>query len=236
MLYVYHGSDQEKSRALYDKLVASLTEKHPEALLVRLDELSFNEEEFQGLIFGQGLFSRRLIVTGNGLCANKEGAVFIEENIQALKDSPNIFIFIERELSKSLANLFLEKAEKTMESVARKQEVHTFNVFGLLDALASRDRKRAWVLYQEARSTGLVPEDIFWRIQWQVKTILLAGVTKTAEEADMKTFPYNKAKDATRNFSSQDLKDLSEKIVNIYHSARRGSSLDLGLEELVLNI
>lgn len=236
MLYVFYGSDENKSRVAYDKLVASLTDKHPEALLVRLDEFSFAEEEFDNLVYGQGLFSRRLIVTGNALCADKERAQFVERNLEVLKSSPNIFILIERAIPAALAKSFGKYAEKLVESNTFDRKNEEFNVFALLDALASRDRKRSWVLYQEALMAGLVPEDIFWRISWQIKALTLASLTSSAEEAEMKEFPYGKAKRASNNFKREELEHLSEKVVSLYHGSRRGRDLGVGLEQLVLNI
>lgn len=235
MLYLFCGTDQAKSRSSYEKLVTSLTEKHPEALLVRLDELSFNEEEFKSLVYGQGLFSRRLIVTGNTLCSDKERAVFIEDNIEVLKNSPNVFILIEEELSDTLITLFEKYAEKVVRSDRLVKEKEKWNPYRLTDALVARDRKTAWIEYERSLSE-VSPEEIFWKISWQVKLLSLAKYTKNFKEAQASEYPYGKAQKALRNFKDEEIEQLSEKIVNTYHASRRGSDMSIALEKLVLNI
>ncbi len=98
-----------------------------------------------------------------------------------------------------------------------------FNIFAFTDAIGARKKRDAWVLYQKAIAAGMDPEkEIFWRLVWQIKTMLLASKTKSASEADMKPFPYNKAKGFLKNFSTSELANLSESLVLGYHAARRG--------------
>ncbi len=109
-----------------------------------------------------------------------------------------------------------------------------FNIFSLTDAIGSRNKKDAWVLYQKALASGMVAEEIFWKVMWAIKTMLLAKRTKTAEEAEMKTFPYNKAKSNLKNFKEGELEKISENLVIGYHNARRGKGEIEGLIEKVL--
>jgi hypothetical protein len=97
-----------------------------------------------------------------------------------------------------------------------------FNIFSLTDAIGARKKRDAWVLYHKALASGMVPEEVFFKLVWQVKTMLLAQMTKTAEEAEMKSFPYSKAKGFLRNFKPGELESFSENLVKGYHQARRG--------------
>ena len=97
-----------------------------------------------------------------------------------------------------------------------------FNIFILTNAIGARDKKRAWIIYQQALAAGLSAEEIFFKIVWQVKSMLLASRTKDVGETDMKSFPYNKAKSFLKNFSTSELQNLSEDLVIGYHQARRG--------------
>ncbi len=236
MLYVFAGSDVAKTRASYDTLVATLREKNPDASLVRLDPLSFDEEAFGALLVTRGLFAQKLLVTGNGLAGDEKTWPFVESKVEEIKSSPNIFIFIEGELPKKISSVLEKYAEKFSENSQVAQKSAEFNVFALLDALAERDRKRAWVLYQDALAQDIAAEELFWRIAWQVKALGIATATETAHEAEMKEFPYNKAKRSARNFKAGELARLSKKVTDLYHVSRRGGDMALGLEELVLNI
>ena len=97
-----------------------------------------------------------------------------------------------------------------------------FNIFSLTDAIGARNKREAWMLYRKALASGMVPEEVFFKLVWQVKTMLIASRTRSAEEAEMKTFPYNKAKGFLRNFKASELEKLSEALVKSYHELRRG--------------
>lgn len=112
-----------------------------------------------------------------------------------------------------------------------------FNIFSLTDAIGTRDKKAAWTLYQKALFAGLVAEEIFWKVTWIVKSMLLASRTKDYTETDMKEFPYKKAKGFAKNFEDGELEQLSEDLVVGYHNARRGvGEIETLLEKIILNL
>jgi hypothetical protein len=104
----------------------------------------------------------------------------------------------------------------------QKPSAMAFNIFSLTDAIGARKKRDAWVLYHKALASGMAPEEVFFKLVWQVKTMLIAQKTKTAEEAEMKSFPYGKAKGFLRNFKSGELEKFSGSLVKGYHQARRG--------------
>lgn len=97
-----------------------------------------------------------------------------------------------------------------------------FNIFAFTDAIGARKKRDAWVLYQKALAAGMVPEEVFYKLVWQVKTMFIASKTKSVQETDMKPFPYNKAKSFLKNFTTSELQNLSEDLVFGYTLARRG--------------
>jgi len=112
-----------------------------------------------------------------------------------------------------------------------------FNIFALTDALGARQKKEAWILYQKALRAGLTPEEIFFKIVWQVKSMLIASRTKDVGETDMKMFPYNKAKSFLTNFKPGELEKLSESLVIGYQRARRGEAeIETLVEKLLLSL
>src|SRR5687767_5316113 len=94
-----------------------------------------------------------------------------------------------------------------------------FNIFAFTDALGAKNKKEAWILYQKALAAGVSAEEIFFKVAWQVKTMLIAKRTKSADEADMKAYPYSKAKGFLKNFKPGELEKLSLEIVIGYHLA-----------------
>jgi len=112
-----------------------------------------------------------------------------------------------------------------------------FNIFGLTDALGARDKKHAWILYQKALSAGLSAEEVFFKLFWQVKSMLIASRTKSVSETDMKPFPYSKAKSFLKNFKSGELEKLSENLVTGYYQARRGEGeIETLVEKMLLKL
>lgn len=97
-----------------------------------------------------------------------------------------------------------------------------FNIFVLTDAIGARRKKEAWVLYQKALSAGVSAEEVFFKLVWIVKSMILASCTSKFSETDMKEFPYNKAKSFLKNFKPGELEKLSENLIIGYHQARRG--------------
>lgn len=112
-----------------------------------------------------------------------------------------------------------------------------FNVFVFTDAIGARDKKRAWILYRQALAAGISAEEIFFKVVWQVKTMLLALRTKSAAEADMKTFPYAKAKSFLKNWKVRELEGLSEELVLGYARIRRGEGeMETFVEKMILKL
>jgi len=139
-----------------------------------------------------------------------------------------------------VANLFGEKVEvpkeDTEDSIGPKARSE-FNIWALTDAVGGRKKRDAWVLYQKALASGMVPEEVFYKLVWQTRALLVASKTKNASEADMKPFPYNKAKEFLRNFKPGELEKLSEALVLGYHRARRGEGeVETLVERSLLNL
>lgn len=122
-------------------------------------------------------------------------------------------------------NLFGEKIEvieEKEEDLIGPQARSDFNIFALTDAIGARKKRDAWVLYQKATASGMAPEEIFWKLVWQGKTMLIAENTKTVAETDMKPYPYTKAKGFLKNFKAGEVEKFSENLIVGYHRARRG--------------
>ena len=112
-----------------------------------------------------------------------------------------------------------------------------FNIFSLTDAIGARDKRRAWTLYMQALAAGLSAEEVFFKVVWQVKSMLIALKTKSVSETDMKPFPYSKAKGFLENWKDGELENLSEALVLGYHRIRRGEGeTETLVERIILNL
>jgi len=122
------------------------------------------------------------------------------------------------------ANLFGEVMDtpKVEEDLIGPKARADFNIFALTDAIGAKKKRDAWVLYMKAIASGMAPEEIFWKLVWQGRTMLIAKNTKSVAETDMKPYPYQKAKEFLRNFKAGEVEKFSENLVLGYHKARRG--------------
>ncbi len=141
--------------------------------------------------------------------------------------------FYHKDLFGSVVDINLGEVEEGEKPLFDKKG-REFNIFALTDALGARDKKRAWVLYQQALAAGLSAEEIFFKIVWQVKSMLVALKTKSVGETDMKPFPYTKAKSFLKNFKPDELETLSLNLVVGYQKARRGEGEVETLTEKIL--
>jgi len=107
----------------------------------------------------------------------------------------------------------------------------------MAEALARKDKRSLWILLCEAKRNGLSAEEIIGTLWWQLKTMRLASLTSSAEEAGVKDYPYNKAKQSLRNFKPGELGSISFRLMNLYHEGHKGKrDIDLALEEWVLTV
>ncbi|MBX4195772.1 hypothetical protein KW796_02360 [Candidatus Parcubacteria bacterium] len=125
---------------------------------------------------------------------------------------------------------------ETDDAVFGKNE-NDFNIFALTDAIGAKDKRNAWMIYQRALASGMTADEIFWRVMWGVKSLLLAERCVSAEEAGLNPFVFRKSKSFIKNWKREELENLSESLTAGYHKARRGVfSLDSLLERLILSI
>jgi len=226
------------------ELADSLKKKKPDAAYFKMDAEHWNQAELQEYCGGQGLFENKFIIVLDHLLDDEEIVPVLLEQIEVIAASPNIFIILEGKLDKdSLEKLekHAEKVQEFVETAAQKttaaKSKERFNVFSLAEAMGKRDRKNLWVLYRRALLEGISPEEIQGTLFWQAKSIALARATKSAKEAGMKDFSFNKARSYANNFSEKESNDLLNKLIHISHDSRRGlSDISLSLEELTLTV
>lgn len=214
MLYFLYGSDKDKARAKARELIAILRKKKPGAELFRLDSDNWSSGQFDEFVGGQGLFERKFIVFANQLFGNGEAKEIILQKLPAIRQSENIFIFLETKIEKSELLKITEVAERVQTFEAGNKEKESFNIFSLANALRARDRKGLWVLYQKALRDDVAPEAISGILFWQVKDLLLKR---------------------SNHFSPAELHVLAKKLITLYHDAHRGFvDFETGLERFAL--
>ncbi len=116
-----------------------------------------------------------------------------------------------------------------------------FNIFQICDAFASKNKTKVWILFQQALLRGVSAEEIFWKLWWQVKNLLLVegllklNVKNLQKESGLHPFVVKKTLSALRNFTGKELSDSSLELVKLYHNARKGEAdFGIGMEKFLI--
>ncbi len=246
MFYFFVGTDREKTRKEASALREGLLKRKPDATIVTFSPDKFNVSDFESHISDQGLFNAASIVYTDGVLGNSEAKEFFVKNIEYIARSKNVFILLEEKLDaatkkkvESLAAkiVFHDKEEGRLFNLGKKTVSTTreFNPFALGDALIVRDKQKLFSLLHDAFRHELPNEEISGMLFSSIRGMRIAARVKTAADADMKPYPFQKAKGGLSKWSEKDLEKISKELVTLYHDAHRGKrDFALGFEKLIL--
>ncbi len=239
MIYVIYGPDRPNLLTEAKSLIEAQRKKYPDLTVYNFSCPDYSSAELEEKLIGQMLFASKFAVVLDGFLAPLESV--IEKTFSTLSESPNLYLFtsdkVDAKLLKQLAGLraTVKKLSPAKDEILEKK--NNFNPFALADALGERDRKRAWTLFVEALSRGFAPEEMFWKLVWKVKTMLLVQVTPDPNTLNLKPFVISQSKRHGQNFTLAELKKLSSRLVHLWHDSRLGLiDFELNLERLILEI
>ncbi len=233
MYCVYFGTDRQRVRDAATEYISK--NLSPEGTVTTLDAQTFAPGQVADALGASSLFGGEEWFVLDTPSENEEFFEEVKSSLNELSESPNTFIILEGALLAPAKKAYGKHASVSEEFAAEKSE--RFNMFSMAEALAQKDKRRLWVLLQEARLNGLREEEIIGMLWWQLKSLRLASVTRNAEEAGMKDFPYNKAKRALAIFSPDEVVKLSRSLLELYHAGHAGQrDMDIALEEWVLTL
>jgi DNA polymerase III delta subunit len=240
MIYLLYGDNFTQARAKLREIIESQLKRNPDASYFKLNDETWDEGKLEEFIGGQGLFQNKYIVVLDGLLEEEDSEKVVLGKIKEIETSANIFIIIEKNLTKDIVGKIEKRAEKVQKFESSKKivsEKKEFNVFTLTDALGARDKKKLWVLYEKGVLSGVDPEEMHRLFFWQVKAMLGAASSESAMSAGLNPFVHKKSLGFAKNFKKDELVNLSRKLITLYHEARRGAvDFDVALERWVLEI
>jgi DNA polymerase III delta subunit len=251
MIYLLYGTDTTKSRAKLHELISTMQKKKPDASHMRVTGETFQASQVDELIGGMGLFASKSIVEVDHILTNSSGKTAVKETadlkerkeiilkrIKEISESENVFVFLEHTLDKKSLEKFEKYATKVQEFAVKEiSEKKENNFFALSDALGRRDKKQLWVLFTKAKMKEVASEEIHGILFWQIKSMLLAETSGSAQEAGLNPFVYQKSIGFLRNFKEGEVKMISSELVQMYHQARRGIvDFDSALEKFILEV
>ena len=127
-------------------------------------------------------------------------------------------------------------------SASKLDETPAYNPFAICDAFAEKNKAKTWIIYQQALRQGIPAEEVFFKILWQIKNLLMvkklmsAKVANVGKESGLKPFVAGKAIKTAKNFTEEELENYSYEMLKIYHQERRGESeLPIEFEKFILS-
>jgi len=228
MIIISYGHTNGELRKILEtkKLLKLSDEVH------QIDPTSWDSESLNRLSQTQGLFSEKEVFFVDHVLSELEPEE-ISKEIKKLSESTNLIIFIEDAQTK-----FAEKLEKLSAhvfSASKKAEEKGFNVFLLTDALFAKDKKKLWLLYQQALNEKMDPEfDIHRILFWAVKMLALAKAYGSAVSAGISPFVYSKAKAGVPKYKDGEIEKIAHNLANMTIEARKGDEWEILLERFIL--
>lgn len=233
-MYVYYGSDIQKSRKKLQATVASLLKRAPHAI-VETVTAETEYVDFPALLEAQGLFYAKRIVVFDSVFANAALKDAVLEILSDLAESEHIFFILERELAQPVVKKLAKYAKRIEEFGRKEPKTKDQSSFRIADALQMKDRKALWVEIEQALLRGTSAEEIHGLLFWGAKALVLA------KDSDPKTsglhpFVHSKASQRAKKFSDAELQTLISALAVLpHHSRRKGIELEYALEEFALS-
>lgn len=233
MYHLYFGNDESGVRVA--ALAAASAAIGEDATLTKIDGENYQPGMIADALGAESLFGGKEIFVLDTPSAHTKFEEEVSSSLESLQESQNTFYIIEGPLLAAAKKKLGKNAESIEECKLEKTE--RFNVFAMADALAAKDKKKLWLLLTEAKAAGLVAEEIIGTLWWQLKTLRLAAITRSASEAGLKDFPYNKAKRSLSVFKEGELTTLSRSLLKVYHDGHNGRcDINLALEKWALEL
>lgn len=233
MLTVLYGNEPATVRtALQQDVLATAP---PETDIIYIEADAFVPGQLAEVVHGTSLFATTYIYVLDTPSDNTAYQAEFAAQLEALAESVHHFIVLEKQLKAPEKKKLSKHADTVTDySVTKPKRPDAFTMAA---RLCERNKRGLWLELQTARANQLRPEEIIGTLWWQLKTLRLAATTNSAEEAGMKSYPYQKAKQALGTYSQSEIETLSRKLLAVYHDGHTGvRDIDLALEEWVLTV
>lgn len=207
MIYIVSGNDSKNKniflKGLYNNNLPILLSK------TEINKSSLFEQASSVSLFGE----TPIVLIENGI--KEINNILKEKDIDILNKSKTVFILLEERVLVSDLKRYKKDCLIKDFNIDNKKQISQSSIFNIADSFSQRDKINTWILFRNAISTNISPEEISGIIFWKIKTMILNG---------------------NKNFSINELKNMSSKIVSIYHNSHKGDvDFTVGLEEFILS-
>lgn len=227
MIYLFHGTDSEKTRLKAFNWVAAARAKEPNLAYARLSREEITPEALEDAAHAGGLFVQRLLVLlddpyQQNRSADIDDAVaepvsnVLDDALQILADSDNAILILAPRLSaakvKKISALAKQVYTCDERHVARERGFNS----ALVNALAARDGVKLWLEIERALRGGDAPEMLHGLLHWKARDLMQKG---------------------SRAWKRDEARRLSFCLIETLQSSRRGGlPLTRSLEKFALEL
>ncbi len=169
MIYLFHGSDIEKTRSKAFEWIAKARTKEPNLVYARFASEELTDATLEDAALSGGLFVKRLLILIDDPFQEENSADILDAHIDALATSDNAIIILSPKLLVSKAKKIIAKAkvEYKYDKLAQS-ESRGFNA-NLVNALGIRNREKLWLEINRALRTGDKPEMLHGLLHWKAR-------------------------------------------------------------------
>ena len=165
MIYIVHGNDTKRKNSF---LKSVYLEEKP--IVISKEEASL--ELITSYSGSAGLFGGRFIFLMEEFI--KEDIVFFKkEDLIALSESDNVFIFLEEKLTVKELKKYENFSEIKVFNLTNTKEVPKINIFNIADYYSRKNKIGAWMYFRKAIDLGVAPEEIIGVLLWKIRTMFL---------------------------------------------------------------
>ena len=219
-----------EARAFFEQLRA----ESPSAHASYFDDTLFDLTAAVDAFTSESLFGGDNILYFDGILYNQDGESY---HSTVLKETNHRVIIRELAPGKDL-KAFFERLGEVKEYPHAKKFEPRIDSFGVVNALARKDKKASWVEFEKVRKAGSAMEEVHGTVFWGFKTMLITSILPkpAALRCGVKESSYRTYSTLAKNFTLHELKDKVTTLKEIYHKGHRGEGgLEELLEEFILN-
>lgn len=206
MIYILAGNDTKKKNTYINKLSKGVI---PSVLDVK----DLTREALLSLASSVSLFSDQIIIRTDGLM--KSDISLDKDELEILSQSRTVFIFTEDKLLSTALSKYKKFATIENFILPEEKPKPKINTFDIALYFGKKEKLKTWILYKDAISSGVSPEEISGILFWKIKSLLTLK---------------------TKVFSDNDLKKMASRLVSLYHDSHLGKTdFNIGLEQFILS-
>lgn len=192
MIYLFRGSDLQKTRAQAFAWIAAARTKEPNLAYVRLAREELTDAALEDAAASGGLFVKRLLVllddpfalvpatdaekTGDEEETVEAKGCVLDAHLDALAASDNAIVILAPALTAARAKKLAAfvKKEYVFDAPAARATARSFNG-ALVNALSAKDPKLLWLEVVRAFSVGDAPELVHGLLHWKARDLAEKG-------------------------------------------------------------